>query len=269
MSSSWIPLGMSAEDLEALHEGVPPWMDQPLWIWIMSATYPRVSEIARQYDRATRKMDPIAPKIGPFSLEDVITDEDEILRFVDFLVHEGLGASRELDELLEGSGSAWRVGRRAGFAGLERRVAEGVQVAADAVMESGTNAGTLLSEAWHAAFGRSPNASVAYAKSIKAVEEACIPVVLPKSPTATLGTVIATLSQHSDWRLPLTKEHQAAESWDTVLHMCQSLWSGQTDRHGSNNHRPPSQQEAETAVFLAVPLVQWFISGAISRRATP
>lgn len=163
----------------------------------------------------------------------------------------------------------WRVGKRGDFAGLERRVPVGVQEAADTAMVSAGDAGALLAESWHAAFGRSPDASLAYSKSIKAVEAAAIPVVLPLDVTATLGKVVATLRQHADWRLPLGKEHQLTPSWQTVTDMCQSLWSGQTDRHGSNNHRPPTQDEAETAVFLAVPLVQWFTSGAIERRATP
>ena len=46
------------------------------------------------------------------------------------------------------------------------------------------------------------------------------------------------------------------------------LWKGQIDRHGTDDASTPlsvSQAEAEAAVHLAVTLVQWFTSGAVSR----
>jgi hypothetical protein len=49
--------------------------------------------------------------------------------------------------------------------------------------------------------------------------------------------------------------------------MMQALWTGQNDRHaGQSGYTPSTQAEAEAAVMLAVPLVQWFSSGAIARR---
>ena len=46
--------------------------------------------------------------------------------------------------------------------------------------------------------------------------------------------------------------------------MLKTLWSGQTDRHGGDhelvNETLISQESAEAAVMLAVPLVRWFSS---------
>ena len=50
--------------------------------------------------------------------------------------------------------------------------------------------------------------------------------------------------------------------------MMRALWAGQTDRHGGDSDPALviTQEVAETAVLLAVPLVQWFTSGAVARR---
>ncbi|AJW40486.1 hypothetical protein NY08_2463 [Rhodococcus sp. B7740] len=53
-----------------------------------------------------------------------------------------------------------------------------------------------------------------------------------------------------------------------MLGMMQMLWVGQTDRHGgpaSVGIPPVSQSEAEAAVMLAVPLVEWFTSGKVNK----
>jgi hypothetical protein len=44
------------------------------------------------------------------------------------------------------------------------------------------------------------------------------------------------------------------------------LWEGQRDRHaGGPISQPVTQEAAQTAVHLAVTLVQWFSAGAIYR----
>lgn len=80
----------------------------------------------------------------------------------------------------------------------------------------------------------------------RAVEGAAIPVTLPNDRLATLGKVLAPA--------------------DAVVGMIALLWEGQRDRHaGGPISQPVTQEAAQTAVHLAVTLVQWFSAGAIYR----
>lgn len=105
--------------------------------------------------------------------------EAEFLDFVDFLIYkveeqqsvDWQDTLSKLEEFLANAGSEWRVGSRAGFASLEKRVPEGVVEAAESTITGSGSAGALLSESWHAAFGRNPDTEEAYEKAIKAVEE--------------------------------------------------------------------------------------------------
>ncbi len=129
-----------------------------------------------------------------------------------------------LEGILVRCGSEWKVGSRDGHFGLEERVPLGVQEAADAIIATPGHAGGPLSEAWHAAFGVNPDYEKAYAKSVKAVEAAAVPVVSPTNATATLGTVISQLRSQGDWKLVMTREHAdhatqqvAVQRADTML----------------------------------------------------
>jgi hypothetical protein len=169
--------------------------------------------------------------------------------------------------LLKANGSAWTVGIRDDKPGLERRVSEGVRAAADSAMSTGGTAGTLLADAWREAFGVHPDPEVAYSKAVKAVEAASVPVVLPTDSGATLGKVISKMRVDTNWTLPLEREHPQNLTKDVILSFAQALWSGQNDRHaGQADYKPSTQEAAETAVLLAVPLVQWFSDGTIAQR---
>ena len=74
----------------------------------------------------------------------------------------------ELERALVEGGSAWKIGGRDGLPGLERRVSEGVQSAAEQAMITPGHAGVRLSEAWHAVYGVNPNPTHAYAMAVKA-----------------------------------------------------------------------------------------------------
>ncbi|AYF98951.1 hypothetical protein [Protaetiibacter intestinalis] len=198
-------------------------------------------------------------------------DEEQQLAFLDWLVYElshtdgGWQHKRDLEEILHAGGSEWKVGDRGGNPGLEKRVPQGVADAVDAVIANSATAGALLSEAWHAAFGRNPDPEEAYEKAIKAVEEAGAELVLPMNPKATLGTMIAAVRDQGDWRLPL----ESASAVGAPLEMMKSLWEGQESRHGGNGYRKPTPAEAEAAVLLAVPLVQFFTAGLLARPTPP
>ena len=70
-----------------------------------------------------------------------------------------------------------------------------------------------------------------------------------------------------DWRLDLSREDTTEDSAAMIVRMAQTLWTGQQDRHaGQAGYTPSTQADAEAALFLAVPLVQFFASGAVARR---
>ena len=267
-----IPLFMTADEVTVLHEGIPAWLRDPLIGWLHNAADERRREVFGSFDLAVRNTDPYFPKVGYSSVADVMRQEHNVVRFlqfIDFVVSAMPSANVEtLERLLRLGGSAWTVYARDGDRGLERRVPQGVQAAANAVMTGGTRAGERLATAWHEAFGMNPDPSKAYAEAVKAVEDAAIPVVVPKQDNATLGHVIGRLRNDGNWSLPLSREDPAAPSSETVLRMCQGLWKGHHDRHGGDPNAPKavSPEEAEAALFVAVPLVQWFTSGAVARR---
>lgn len=277
---AWKPMGAAANFHDTLHPGVPIWMVPPLVRWLDGHYDSSELEVRCElFDAMSRSTSLIAPTVRDYGSHYFLAnqDGDTIIRFLDFLVFsDGLKSQGSdgpysvarlaaLDLRLGLAGSAWKVGTRDDHWGLERRVPEGVQEAADRVVTTTGSAGRLLAEAWHAAFGVNPDPEEAYEKAIKAVEEAGAKVVLPKNPKATLGTMIATMRPHGDWVLEIT-DSNGARFGDVVLNMCEALWQGQPSRHGGNGYRKPTQGEAEAAVMLAVPLVQWFHSGAVARR---
>ena len=288
-------MGQTKDDAEALHEGIPPWAEARIWKWIGGAlTYTSTggqiqwnTAWLEEFDNLSRSTEPLASRAahaGQLQAAVASTgDPDDLtLRLIDYLVWRltqtfgsYLGninkANERIDYLevfLMQAGSAWTVGTREGHPGLERRVPEAVQAAADDAMNAPGHAGPRLAEAWHAVYGVSPNPAHAYAMAVKAVEDATIPAVVPKQGGATLGHVIGQLARDGDWGLPLSREDPDAPTSETIVRMLKALWKGRHDRHGgvANAPKSVSQEEAETAVMLAVPLVQWFTSGAAARR---
>ena len=75
------------------------------------------------------------------------------------------------------------------------------------------------------------------------------------------------MKHDANWALDISREHSSSSTQIVILGMAQALWTGQNDRHaGQPSYTPSTQSDAEAAVFLAVPLVQWFLSGAVARR---
>jgi hypothetical protein len=255
--------------------GIPAWSATALAGWVMQVLAPSGfylnESIVEAWDIAMRNDPPHRQTWdrGHSAQEywEWLTGEDQ-LAFLDWLVYqlsstdEGRQYPQALEDILRVGGSEWKVGNRADNPGLEKRVPQGVADAVDAVIASSATAGALLSEAWHAAFGRNPDPEEAYEKAIKAVEEAGAEVVLPKNSKATLGRMIAAVRDQADWRLPL----DSASAMSAPLEMMKALWEGQESRHGGNGYRKPTSAEAEAAVLLAVPLVQFFTAGLVARR---
>lgn len=285
---TWTPLGSNGAITPTLVDGVPEWMRSGIKEWLKRCLFvhslgrPPQKYLARvrAFDQITQQEYPLAEIFDSRGFDALVQelvddpdDENLYIVFLDFLVYElsteygGETQLAELDAIFARSGSKWSVGTRDDHRGLEERVPVGVRDAAEGVIATPGHAGQLLSEAWQAAFGVSPDFESAYAKAVKAVEAAAIPVVSPKNGTATLGTVIADIKNQRDWKLDMTREHPDAPTKDVLLGMMQVLWTGQNDRHaGQVGYTKSSRAEAEVAVMLAVPLVQLFTSGAIQRR---
>lgn len=285
----WRPLGFdgdAAADYDVLNDGVPEWMAESFWQWVgkrfsvnrrhsgSSGWYTNFDpNLLRDVEQVCRIQAPYTGyKVneGMSLLRAVAPKSGSELRVADYVLSLGRPGDEPdlLEEVLRQSGSRWTVGTRAGKPGLVRRVPEGAQVNAEFVMASAGQAGARLRQAWERAFGVSPDPTGAYALAVRAVEDAAVPVVVPKQENATLGHVIGQLRHDDDWSLPLTREHDEAPTRETVVRMCQALFKGHHDRHGGVPGAPEtvSQEEAEAAVTLAVPLVQWFASGQVARR---
>ena len=269
---TWTPLDADADYDDALHEGIPAWLSEPLRRWLIDL-YPRYfgADAAERYDLITRRDASLAYTVREGGLEYALSrvDDDELLRLIDFALATNVPNGHELERVLALGSSAWRVGQRGAHAGLEKRVLDSVREAVEQPMSADGHAGDLLGQAWQATFGLNPDYEKAYSKAVKAVEAAAIPVVSPSNSKATLGTVIADMRNQKDWDLDMTRSAKAPTSDSVVATMAQQLWSGQNYRHaGQPDYRPSTQADAEAALFLAAPLVHWFSSKAVARRAS-
>lgn len=283
----WRPLGVETEEevaeYDALHEGVPAWMQSAFWAWVRSAislvgSYPDASghfwTVAQELTASMcQRLQISLPDLGSRARTSdagrrqieaamrVLMAHPNPLQIADYLLANGGHARAEdLEGLLERSKSAWTVGERAACPGLVRRVPEGVQLAADATMATAGRAGLNLARAWEELYGLTPDPSAAYRLAIRAVEDAVVPVVSPTDPGATLGKVIAQMESQGNWRLPMVREHSRALSGEVVVALMRLIWHGQHDRHGGQPSAPGnvSLEEAKVAVSAAVTLVNIF-----------
>jgi hypothetical protein len=282
----WLPFGVEDHEVAAftaLREDVPSWLDQSLWEWIAKNVVGRGSnglpvmrtDLLRRAERVLHVTIPARPpqhvSTGLHELRDRYSTygPTALLGFVDFLIsdlspdHSYLA---DLDQILVEAGSAWCVGMRRGKPGLVQRLPEGVVDAASATFKRG-DAGQRLASAWESTFGLQPDPSNAYRLAVQAVEDATIPVVPTGKAEPTLGDIIRAID-NGTWRLPHLREHALASSHDVLVSMLRLLWRGHHDRHGGPSTvgvPAVTQDEAESAVMLAVTLVGWFDSGKVQQ----
>lgn len=282
MTSEWRPLESTASHFESNVEGIPVWLEDPLMDWLKRALRPGFGEMeswaldtVRDFDSRSQNRSPIAPTFSPYEIGAIrdSMNESEYLSFIDYIAYASSlpnafgGQNDKLDDILRKGSSAWCVGQRAGQVGLERRVQPSVLSAATMAMQNTGRAGELLSEAWHCAFGRNPDPEKSYSKTIKALEAAASRVVCPNDKTTVLSKVIGQMRRDGNWTIPLDAAHDQNPLPIVLLNMMQAIVSGQTDRHAGNGvEAPTSQRAAETAVLLAVPLIQWFSSDAVAQQ---
>lgn len=171
------------------------------------------------------------------------------------------GHARELQDLLARANSAYRV--RDDWRGLEERVAPGVKELVKETIETAPgSAGDHLTNAWNEAYGRNPDPVKAYSESIKAVEAALAPLVAPQNTKQTLGTMIRDIkAKPAKWKFVIAAGNP--NGVELVLNTMQTLWDGQTSRHGglgpTQDEKP---HEARAAVHMAAFLVQLGVSRA-------
>ena len=126
------------------------------------------------------------------------------------------------------------------------------------MFETETRPARHLGDAWRKGWGRNPEASGAYNDAVRAVEAAYTPIVSPKNERATLGTVIADITNKpSKFRVRLQAD-EPEENVARLVSMLQMLWKSQLDRHGTSDEEVPlnvSLEEAQDAVALATTLV--------------
>ena len=172
----------------------------------------------------------------------------------------------KLEEVLYLGRSVWTVRRFGNVHCLERRADPTVEASATLAMDQGGTAGTHLENAWHLAYGRSRSPGESYRESVKAVEAAAIPIVLPNDALATLGKVLGEMRAHpARWSATVPAASTSMPGTELVIAMMDALWTGQVGRHGTPNQPAAAQapEEAEAAVHLAVTLVHWFTSGVV------
>lgn len=293
----WSPLGMENESRGSLYDGIPSFMRNSVAHWsvdaeqILCCQYPNVhfldvnlrKELIEEFERKSR----VASILIFTSTDDAFSNIEWVdsfgLKYVDYLVHKldeyrtGWEAGYpepelidqyilDLDDILEESGSRWKIGWREGYAGLEERVEPAMQdMADDAMDDSNETSSRLLSKAWHALFGQNPNYSLAYSTAIKAVEAVAIPMVSPRDLDCTLSKA-AQVMRDQGWGFELEPNPAGKVDGGIVQVIMNAMVNSQPDRHGgaaSAEDAEVSKERAEAAVYSAVYLIQCFKSGLV------
>lgn len=282
-SQEWRRLSarQGTEPAESLLEGVPTHLYVPVLGWVAAHASDEVLEqsavAARlplpsmslefpqfRYDAINRALNSLGDDQQEKKLLDLL---DAILAvlFKEYGSSSIWGSANALERLLELGGSAWRV--NAAGNGLERRVdkavANTVEQSMKAAQDRTPSAATHLADAWKYAYSRSPDPTKVFSESIKAVEAAAAPIVTPNDLKATLGKIIGEMKNtSSQWKVGIAHTTAALP-----IQMMESLWNGQTDRHGGVGPTiAVTSEAAEASLHLAATLVHWFSKGAVSRK---
>jgi len=279
----YVPFDASPEEIEerqVLRDGVPESMRPALIAWLYTTMRPQSGYVRREkFDELSNNLDLTfgLPEdfTGSLRSDECRTllgrvNDRQLLRIADYLLfaessfpmhHDALGS------VLTQGRSKYQVAKRGKGYRLEERVPEGVKVAAEAIISSGTTAGRLLERAWMKVFDLTPDDSGAYSHAVKAVETVALDTLGITKETATVSDAIRAIEKReSAWRLPFQREHTEYPSRNVLLGMLKSLYRGQRDRHGSEAYSDVTHDEAQAAVLMAVTLVGWFSGGLVQER---
>ncbi|MFW8624832.1 hypothetical protein ACOI1A_12920 [Corynebacterium glutamicum] len=207
---------------------------------------------------------PVKPGLSETKLmNELITrclrDEELFLDVVDATLSLAPEQNSALTDIFLNAGSAWSVSPQGNS--LTRRVDATAQRQIEMIVSFRDDSSVELGEAWECAYGRSPNPSDVWDHSIKAIEAALWPIVLPQNPKATLGTIEKALhDKPSKWTFGLKSNSIGGiESLHALLKM---VWPN-PDRHGTGESRTPTQNEAEAVLHTAITIVQWIQGGLL------
>ncbi|MGW5703864.1 hypothetical protein [Amycolatopsis japonica] len=282
-----------------LYEGVPPHLQRDLVAWVGAALTNEIElarKVANRFRISWTDTSIQSPRAALIRIvEGDLTGIDsprplDPLSVVDAIVklHPGwdarggysygqtkqqLWAEKLIDllQLLGDTGSAWQLD--AELRGLYRRVdptaTEAWRQARELAKTEGRPAAAEhLDAAWREIYGQHPDPTASYSAAVKAVEAVAVPVLAPGT-SKTVHAAARLLRDNLDkWRFTLLHQRglePGTGSAEVVSVMLDRFLVGETGRHTSDDqkNRASTQAEAETAVHLAVILVQWFVSGAI------
>jgi hypothetical protein len=275
--------GKEGTPFDALHEGVPSWMREPVQAWIRPflRSYGPMGDVDIHSDwlrdlQNRLCLDPPLPwntaRNAIDAFEARMDEGGELaLDVLDYsLGYLGEGDSyyrekraSELDRILKHGRSAWEVTTvdEEGNVALTRRSLGPVVEAIEDLKSDGERAAAHLTEAWKNLAGRTPNPDMAYFHTVQAVEAAAKPVVTPNDGLATLGRMIRAIeAKPGKWTFVLGDP-------DEILGPARLLWETHR-RHGTDDREAPmgmSADEADAGVHLGLTLVRWFASGAFKR----
>lgn len=280
----WTPPGLSADETESfleLIEGVPTAARPELVEWAMPAPLSRNTTLipmssfvefqtASHMDVGVRSSERQPPHTVRAFLH-ARTDR-ELIFYIDFALSrfaiDHVRAPQRvsaLNSILQRSGSNWTVGDRRGRYGLVERVPSGVANAVESVMSKQDLASSKLREAWDQAYGVNPSPSHAYQDAVKAVEILSTALISPKDRNATLGKDINVLSTAGrKWQFVMAGSDKSY-SVEPLVSIMRLLWHSHLDRHGKQDYKDVTADEAKAAVLLASTLVGWLSQGALRR----
>lgn len=266
--SDWVPRGEREGSRERIRfDGVPEHLLQALGRWVEGR---RVGEVGCQV--IALRLELTVTNLEPWDLlRSATNDEDLVLDVVEGLLwfgHDSGGSTSEgLRQILAHSGSILTVGPDDKT--LVASVDPTMERIATEAIAPGDAASQEVAQAWAKAFGRDPDPSDAWDHAIKAVEDALIPVVVPRQGKANLGHVLGALrGQGQQWRSvypQADKDHNV----QGLVAMLEQIWPN-PDRHGGGGgKRPPTLAEARAVVVIAAAVVQLARSGDLVSRALP
>jgi len=260
----------SPEGIDALHDGVPEWMRGSLDDWIVTHLRDSRLQVRDNLIHSLERLLRAQLSYGKHGFDAF----QELFRHINanqnlkLDVVEGIlriegspySGTNELEDILFESGSKWKVvsDEETGVFSLQERVDETVTLAFEDLAAHSNDMSHYMVRAWNEAFGRSPNSSETYANSIKAIEAASWPVVIPGNNRATLSTIIRELEEHPELFSVSISEAISGAGIETVRQQMSLVWKGQTDRHGTAHPIAPSQEAAEQALFTTLSLCQQF-----------
>ncbi|MFJ3385681.1 MULTISPECIES: hypothetical protein [unclassified Curtobacterium] len=278
MTAAWQPIFPNGRE-QLVTEGFPAWLRTPLVPWFRSRLSPHSdyfpSDALTDFQLLTHTdwgFTSASISFGSQMMEFLETVGDETyINLMDFLLSwtpqpAGWGIdpkANELNEVLKKANSDWTAARVGDRFTLVKSVSAGVLRSVEQTLNRDSPAAVELQLAFTQAFGTHRSPSDAYSNAVVAVEIAALTVVKVNKQDATLGNVIGQLETQPDkWTLAFRDDHKAPGA-ETLAKMLRTLWKGHESRHGREDYKDATEQQAQAAVLLASTLVWWFSEGVV------